>query len=57
MLTGESVAGTVEAGETLYAGTFVVEGEARAVVVSTGARTRLANIAALSTSTAKPDTP
>jgi calcium-translocating P-type ATPase len=57
MLTGESVAGTVEAGETLYAGTFVVEGEARAVVVSTGERTRLANIAELSTSTAKPETP
>ena len=57
MLTGESVAGIVEAGETLYAGTFVVEGEARAVVVSTGEQTRLANIAKLSTSSAKPDTP
>jgi magnesium-transporting ATPase (P-type) len=57
MLTGESVAGTVDVGETLYAGTFVVEGEARAVVVSTGEQTRLANIAKLSTSTAKPDTP
>jgi len=57
MLTGESVAGAVEAGQTLYAGTFVVEGEARAVVVSTGERTRLATIAELSTSTAKPDTP
>jgi calcium-translocating P-type ATPase len=57
MLTGESVAGAVEAGQTLYAGTFVVEGEARAVVVSTGEQTRLATIAELSTSTAKPDTP
>jgi calcium-translocating P-type ATPase len=57
MLTGESVAGAVEAGQTLYAGTFVVEGEARAAVVSTGEQTRLANIAKLSTSTAKPDTP
>jgi calcium-translocating P-type ATPase len=57
MLTGESVAGAVEAGQTLYAGTFVVEGEARAAVVSTGEQTRLASIAKLSTSTAKPDTP
>ena len=47
----------MDVGETLYAGTFVVEGEARAVVVSTGEQTRLANIAKLSTSTAKPDTP
>jgi calcium-translocating P-type ATPase len=57
MLTGESVAGAVDVGETLYAGTFVVEGEARAVVVSTGEHTRLATIAELSTSTTKPDTP
>jgi magnesium-transporting ATPase (P-type) len=43
--------------ETLYAGTFVVEGEARAVVVAIGAQTRLARIARLTTSTAKPTTP
>ncbi len=57
MLTGESGAGGVEDGELLYAGTFVVEGETRAVVAATGAQTRLANIARLSSSTAKPDTP
>ncbi len=57
MLTGESVAVSVEDGGTLYAGTFLVEGEARAVVVATGARTRLAAIARLTTATPKPVTP
>ncbi|HEX6247812.1 MAG TPA: cation-transporting P-type ATPase [Nocardioidaceae bacterium] len=56
LLTGESVAGTVEEGQTLFAGTFVVEGEARATVVATGAETRLAHIAALATAR-KPSTP
>jgi magnesium-transporting ATPase (P-type) len=49
MLTGESGAGGVQEGETLYAGTFLVEGEARAVVVATAERTRLAGIAELTT--------
>jgi magnesium-transporting ATPase (P-type) len=57
MLTGESVARPVEEDAPLFAGTFVVEGETRALVTATGARTRLANIARLATSTAKPDTP
>ena len=57
LLTGESAASTVGESEPLYAGTFVVEGEARAVVVATGAQTRLAGIARLTTSTAKPETP
>ncbi|HET6667924.1 MAG TPA: cation-transporting P-type ATPase, partial [Intrasporangium sp.] len=57
MLTGESVASTVEDGERLYAGTFLVEGEARAVVVATGSRTRLAEIARLTTASLKPVTP
>jgi magnesium-transporting ATPase (P-type) len=57
MLTGESAAGAVGDGELLYAGTFLVEGEARAVVTATGERTRLAAIAELTTSSAKPDTP
>jgi len=57
MLTGESGAGAVEDGETLYAGTFVVQGEARALVVATGEQTRLAAIAKLTTSSTKPDTP
>jgi magnesium-transporting ATPase (P-type) len=57
MLTGESGAGAVSDGETMYAGTFVAEGEARAEVVATGDRTRLAHIAKLTTSAAKPETP
>ncbi|HEY0773483.1 MAG TPA: HAD-IC family P-type ATPase, partial [Nocardioidaceae bacterium] len=57
MLTGESVPGSVEEAAPIFAGTFVVEGEARAQVTATGDRTRLANIARLATTTAKPDTP
>ena len=57
MLTGESVASAVEDGGQLYAGTFLVEGEARAVVVATRDRTRLAEIARLTTASPKPVTP
>ncbi|WP_430646886.1 cation-translocating P-type ATPase [Agromyces sp. GXS1127] len=56
MLTGESVAASVDPGATLFAGTFIVEGDAQAVVTATGARTRLAGIARMTT-TAAPDTP
>jgi len=47
MLTGESALVRPDAGGRAYAGTFVVEGEAEAEVAATGARTRLADIAAL----------
>ena len=47
MLTGESVPVRPEPGGPAHAGTFVVEGEAETVVAATGARTRLAGIAAL----------
>ena len=57
MLTGESVPAAVPVGDVVHAGTFAVEGEARALVVATGADTRLAGIAALATSSQKPDTP
>lgn len=57
MLTGESQANAVAEGEALFAGTFVVEGDSRALVTAIGEHTRLAGIARLSTSTAKPDTP
>ncbi|UXA05160.1 cation-transporting P-type ATPase [Mycobacterium sp. SMC-2] len=57
MLTGESVAGAVAAGEPLFAGTFVVEGDSRALVTATGQQTRLAGITRLTTATRKPDTP
>ena len=50
MLTGESGAGGVAAGDRVFAGTFLVEGEARAVVTAVGERTRLAGIAQLTTS-------
>lgn len=57
MLTGESQANSVAEGDALFAGTFVVEGDSRALVTAIGEHTRLAGIARLSTSTAKPDTP
>lgn len=57
MLTGESEAGAVSEGATLFAGTFVVEGDARAQVTAIGLQTRLAGIARLTTSATKPDTP
>ncbi|MCX7621071.1 MAG: cation-transporting P-type ATPase [Acidimicrobiales bacterium] len=56
-LTGESVAHHPSAGETVYAGCFVVEGEGRAVVEATGGRTRLATIARLTRSQRHPATP
>ena len=46
-LTGESVPAHPSVGDTVHAGCFVVEGEARATVVATAARTRLAGIAGL----------
>ena len=47
MLTGESVPARPGEGGRAHAGTFVVEGEAHALVTATGAGTRLAGIAAL----------
>ncbi len=49
ILTGESVAVNKETGDPLHAGTFFVEGEALGVVAATGAATRLAAVAALTT--------
>ncbi len=45
-LTGESVPVHPESGGTVFAGTFVAQGAARAVVTATGSGTRLAGIAA-----------
>ncbi len=56
-LTGESVPDSVAVGDTLYAGSFLVEGQGLAVVSATGSRTRLAQIAVLTESTDRPDTP
>ena len=56
-LTGESVPDSIGDGDTLSAGTFVVEGEGRAVVTATGAATEFARIAVLTQDTVRPDTP
>ncbi|MGW3353448.1 cation-translocating P-type ATPase [Nonomuraea rubra] len=57
MLTGESRLVHPAAGERAFAGTFVVEGEAEAVVVATGGRTRLAGIARLTQEASRPPSP
>ncbi len=57
MLTGESESVRAVADATLFAGTFVVEGEARATVVATGAATRLAGIASMTQTGDRPPTP
>ena len=57
MLTGESVPAAVGTGQPVPAGTFVVEGEARAVVAAIGDRTRLAGIARLTRSGQRPPSP
>ncbi len=57
MLTGESEAITIEIGAHLFAGSFVVEGEAVAVVQATGTRTRLAAIALLTRTAQRPRSP
>ncbi|MEO3799803.1 cation-transporting P-type ATPase [Nonomuraea sp. B1E8] len=56
-LTGESVPVRPRERETLFAGTFVVEGQAEAVVTATGARTRLAAIATLTGMASRPPSP
>lgn len=56
-LTGESVPDHPAPGECVYAGCFIVEGEAEATVVATGERTRLAGIAKLTQSQRPPPTP
>ena len=56
-LTGESVPDSIGVDDALRAGTFVVEGEGRAVVTATGASTEFARIAVLTQGTERPDTP
>jgi calcium-translocating P-type ATPase len=57
ILTGESVTVDKDRGDPLYSGTFIVEGEGRAVVEATGSGTRLGAVAALTTQTRRPTTP
>ena len=47
MVSGESVAVQHSAGETVLAGTFLVQGEGEGVVETIGANTAIARIAAL----------
>jgi magnesium-transporting ATPase (P-type) len=56
-LTGESVPLATQTGDTAYAGTFVVEGEARGRVIATGIATRLAGVAKLAQAGRRPRTP
>jgi len=57
ILTGESVTVEKARGDALYSGTFIVEGEGRALVDATGSATRLASVAALTTQVRRPVTP
>ncbi|MFA7325010.1 MAG: HAD-IC family P-type ATPase, partial [Candidatus Nanopelagicales bacterium] len=57
MMTGESVPVDVGVGEIVFAGTFVVEGEADALVEKTGSSTRIADIAQMSTAASSRVTP
>src|SRR5690348_3245313 len=45
MLTGESLPANPQPGETIFAGTFAVEGEGTGIVTATASSTRLAQIA------------
>lgn len=57
MLTGESEPVPKTAGDAAWGGTFLVKGDAEAAVTATGARTRLAGIALLTTGAVSPSTP
>lgn len=56
-LTGESVPVIAQAGDTVFAGSFVVEGQGRAIAVATGNATRLASVAQLAHAGRRPRTP
>ncbi|MEC5193322.1 MULTISPECIES: cation-translocating P-type ATPase [unclassified Arthrobacter] len=57
MLTGESEALAKVPGNTVFGGTFLVNGQAEGVVATTGANTRLAEIAALTGKVEAPPSP
>ena len=56
-LTGESAPASPQVGETIFAGTYSVEGEAFGLVTATGGSTRLAQIQRLTTAGKRPPTP
>ncbi len=57
MLTGETVPASLDDGDFAPAGSFVIGGGCLAIVRATGANTRLAAIAALTSSSDRPHTP
>ena len=57
MMTGESEPIAKAAGDEAWGGTFLVNGDAEARITATGARTRLAGIAAMTGGAAPPPTP
>jgi len=57
MLTGESEPVPKTGGDAAWGGTFLVNGDAEATVTATGAATRLAGIAALTSAALPPPTP
>jgi len=56
-LTGESMPSPAAAGDHVFAGTFLVEGQGRGKVVATGSTTKLAKIAQLTGSGQRPRSP
>jgi magnesium-transporting ATPase (P-type) len=56
-LTGESIPTRPQVGETIFAGTYSVEGEAFGIVTATGNSTRLAHIQQLTSAGERPPTP
>jgi len=57
MLTGESMPAALQEGDTVFAGTFAVEGEAVGIVTAIGRSTRLAQIAQITSAAQRPISP
>jgi magnesium-transporting ATPase (P-type) len=55
--SGESIPSVPEAGASLFAGTFVLEGEGTAIATATGKQTKLAKIAQISYRGQRPQSP
>jgi len=56
-MTGESIPVDLDRGAALHAGTFVVSGQACAIVTATGSRTKLGSLAALTRAGQRPTSP
>jgi magnesium-transporting ATPase (P-type) len=57
MLTGESVPAMPQPGETVFSGTFAIEGEGVGVVTAIGSATRLAHVARMTVAGRRPPSP